>query len=92
MALKELLKKALSWLWNSVPNLPLQWVEVHISPGKRSESTIRRHAYLRAHGIRCKLVRLGFTSLYGTDNRVVSLRVHKDDIVKARQLMQEFRD
>lgn len=92
MALKERLKKTFSWLWNSVLNRQLQWVEVHISPGKRSEPTLRRHTHLRAYGIRCKLYRMNPGSAHGIDVGQVSLRVHKDDIVKARQLIQEVRD
>lgn len=67
MALKELLKKTFSWPWNSVLNSQLQWVEVHISPEKRSELTMRCHAHLRAYGIRCKLVRLNPGSAHGID-------------------------
>ena len=93
MALKELLKKAFSWLWHSVLNSQSQWVEVHISPGKKPEPTMRRHSHLRAYGIRCKLLHLSTGGARGGGTTgMVSLRVHKDDIVKARQLMQEVRD
>jgi len=46
MALKELLKKTFSWLWNSFLNSESQWAEVYISPEKKPEPTMRRHAHL----------------------------------------------
>ena len=94
MALKELLKKTFSWLWNSILNRQLQWVEVHISPDKRSEPTMRRYEHLRVYGIRCKLLHLNnpVGMRGGGTTGMVSLRVHKEDVVKARKLMQEVRD
>ncbi|MBT4266177.1 MAG: hypothetical protein HOB38_05185 [Deltaproteobacteria bacterium] len=88
MALKERLKNTFSWLWNSVLKSESQWKEVHISTGKKPEPTMRRQSHLRAYGIRCKLLHLN----NGRTTGMVSLRVHKDDIVKARQLMDEVRD
>ena len=93
MALKERLKNTFSWLWNSVLKSEPKWKEVHISPGKKPEPTMRRHSHLRAYGIRCKLLHLSTGGARGGGTTgMVSLRVHKDDIVKARQLMQEVRD
>jgi hypothetical protein len=94
MALKERLKSSFSWLWNSVLKSESQWKEVHISTGIKPGPTIRRHSHLRAHGIRCKLLYLNnpVGMRGGGTTRMVSLRVHKDDMVKARQLMNEVRD
>jgi hypothetical protein len=93
MALKEQLKNTFSRLWNSVPKSESQWKEVHISTGKKPEPTMRRHSHLRAYGIRCKLYRLNSGSVHGGGTAgTVSLRVHKDDMAKARQLMDEVRD
>ena len=94
MTLKERLKSTFSWLWNSVLKSELEWKEVHISTDKKPEPTMRRHSHLRAHGIRCKLLHLNnpVGMRGGGTTGMVSLRVHKDDIVKARKLMDEIRD
>jgi len=55
---------------------------------------MRRYEHLHVYGIRCKLLHLNnpVGMRGGGTTGMVSLRVHKDDIVKARQLIQEVRD
>ena len=68
------------------------WREVHASPGNRPEPTLRWFSLLRDRGIRCRLRGLAAPSGYGVSTGMVSLRVHKDDVSKAYQLMREVND
>lgn len=66
------------------------WREIHISPDKHPEPTLRRFAYLRDRGVRCYLHNLTSPSGRGISTGMVSLRVHRDDLNKAYHLLKEI--
>jgi hypothetical protein len=68
------------------------YTEIHVSPNKRPEPTLRRYSYLQSHGIRCKLHNLTSPSGRGVVAGMISLRVHRDDIDKAYALLKELKD
>ena len=69
-----------------------EWEEVYVSPNKQPEPTLRRFSYLRNQGIRCKLHNLTSPSGRGVVAGMISLRVHCDDVGKARGLLRDMRD
>ena len=66
--------------------------EIHVSPNKQPEPSLRRYSYLRSHGIRCKLHNLTSPSGRGVVAGMISLRVHSDDTGKAYTLLKEVKD
>jgi hypothetical protein len=66
--------------------------EIHVSPNKRPEPTLRRYSYLRSHGVRCKLRNLTSPSGRGVVAGMISLRVHRDDIGRAYALLRNMND
>lgn len=63
------------------------WREIHISPDKYPEPTLRRFSYLRDRGVRCYLHNLTSPSGRGISTGMMSLRIHKDDLNKAKLLL-----
>ena len=78
-------------LWRAI-RIENVWREVHISPDKRPEPTLRRFNYLRDRGVRCYLHNLVSPSGRGISTGMVSLRVHRDDVDKAYQILKEIKD
>ena len=68
------------------------WREIHASPGLHPEPTLLRFSHLRAQGVRCHLRNLGAPSRGGSFTGMVSLRVHRDDLNRAYQLLTEIRE
>ncbi|MBN2238496.1 MAG: hypothetical protein JW712_01875 [Dehalococcoidales bacterium] len=86
---KKALKLALIDLGRSLKGEQL-WQEIHVSPGIRPEETMRRFAFLRARGVRCRLINLGSAGIRGINVGSVVLRVHKDDVPKAFSLLKDL--
>ena len=63
--------------------------EIHVSPNKQPEPSLRRYS---CHGIRCKLHNLTSPSGRGVVAGMISLRVHRDDTGKAYALLKEVKD
>ncbi len=78
-------------LWRSMNSADV-WREVHVSPDRRPEPTLRRLSYLRARDVRCYLHSLASPSGRGVSTGMVSLRVHRDDLNRAYLLLREIRD
>jgi hypothetical protein len=76
-------------LWRAIHSEDV-WREIHISPDKHPEPTLRRFAYLRDRGVRCYLHNLTSPSGRGVSTGMVSLRVHRDDLNKAYHLLKEI--
>jgi hypothetical protein len=68
------------------------WKEIHVSPNKQPEPTLRRYSHLRNNGIRCKLHNLTSPSGRGVVAGMISLRVHQDDVGKAYALLRDIKD
>ena len=86
---KIALKNALNDLGRTLKGEQL-WVEIDVSSGIRPEETMRRFTYLRAHGVRCRLLNLGSVGIRGIHAGSVILRVHKDDFTLAYTLLREM--
>ena len=79
-------------MWRAV-SIGGAWLEVQASPGLNPEPTVRRHSYLRARGVRCRLRNLGGAGGRGGGyTGMVSLRVHRDDLNRAYTLLTEIRE
>lgn len=87
--------KAIRWTGKSLSRVLLReskWKEIHVSPNKQPEPTLRRFSCLKNHGIRCKLHNLTSPSGRGVVSGMISLRVHRDDIGKAYALLLDIKD
>ena len=87
--------KVIRWIGKSLSRIfPKggEWQEIHVSPNRQPEPTLRRFSYLKNHGIRCKLHNLTSPSGRGVVAGMISLRVHHDDIGKAYALLREVKD
>ena len=90
-----IIQKAVKWIGKVLSNLLPKggvWKEIHVSPNKKPEPTLRRYSHLRNHGIRCKLHNLTSPSGRGVVAGMISLRVHQGDIGKAYALLREIKD
>lgn len=67
-----------------------QWTEVHISPISRRERADRLMAALRSRGVRIQTRQIGAGRILGGSDQMVSIRVHRDDLATARQVMGEL--
>jgi len=81
--------RIITLLWRAI-RIENVWREIHISPDKHPEPTLRRFAYLRDRGVRCYLHNLTSPSGRGVSTGMVSLRVHRDDLNKAYHLLKEI--
>ena len=86
---KAALKSALNDMGRTLKGEQL-WVEVSVSAGIRPEETMRKFSYLRARGVRCRLISLGSAGIRGIHAGSVILRVHKDDLTQAYQLLGDM--
>ncbi|MBN2074869.1 MAG: hypothetical protein JW762_04890 [Dehalococcoidales bacterium] len=87
--------KSVKWIGRVISHLlPKEgtWKEIHVSPNKHPEPTLRRFSYLRNHGIRCKLHNLTSPSGRGVVAGMISLRVHRNDVGKAYVLLRDIKD
>jgi hypothetical protein len=84
-------RRIIAALWRAI-SVENVWREIHISPDKHPEPTLRRFAYLRDRGVRCYLHNLTSPSGRGVSTGMVSLRVHRDDLNKAYRLLKEIKE
>ncbi len=78
-------------LWRATSSAGV-WREVHTSPGNHPEPTLRRFSHLRDRDVRCRLRNLAPPFAAGGSPGMVILRVHRDDLNRAYQLLTEIRD
>ena len=86
----RIIKRIFSALWKAVHTEDV-WREFSISSDKYPEPTLQMYSYMRERGIRCYLHNLTSPSGRGVSTGMVSLRVHKDDVNRARSLISGMR-
>ena len=89
--LKELLSKT-QHIFGKVFSKDSAWEEIYIAPSKRPEPVFERLYQLQAQGIRCKLYNLNSPSGRGIYAGTISLRVHPDDVTKAKVILKSIQE
>ena len=89
-SVRTMMERMSSAVWHAVHTENV-WREFSISSDKHPEPTLQMYSYLRERGIRCYLHNLTSPSGRGVSTGMVSLRVHKDDMNKARSLVGGMR-